>query len=62
MKGFARGGGGDGEVDCCWWSGGVGGGGGEVGEEVRDAGEWGAGFEERVLRADFGGPFVVGDG
>lgn len=55
-EGFARGGGGDGGVDC---RGGVG---GEVGEEVGDAGEWGAGFEEVVLGADFGGPFVVGDG
>lgn len=32
------------------------------GEEVGDAGEGGAGFEEGVLGADFGGPFVVGEG
>lgn len=32
------------------------------GDEVGDAGEGGAGFEEGVLGADFGGPFVVGEG
>ena len=37
------------------------GGRGEVGEEIGDTREWGAGSEERVSRADFGGPVVVGD-
>lgn len=55
MKGFARGGGGNGHVDC--W----GGLGGEVGEKFGDAGKRGAGFEEVVLGADFGGPFVIRD-
>lgn len=34
----------------------------EVGEKLRDAGERGAGLEELVLGADFGGPFVIRDG
>lgn len=35
--------------------------GGEVGEELRDAGERGAGFEEVVLGSDFVAPFVNAD-
>lgn len=34
----------------------------EVKEEVRDAGEGGAFFEEVVLSFDFGGPFIICDG
>ena len=53
LESCARGGGGDGHVDC--W----GGLGREVGEEFGDAGKWGRGLEEIVLGADFGGPFVI---
>lgn len=41
-----------------FWSGVV----AEVKEEVRDAGEGGAFFEEVVLSFDFGGPFIICDG
>lgn len=54
-EGCAGGGGGDGDVD-----GGVGLG-REVGEEGGDAREGVAAFEEGVLGAHFGGPFVIGD-
>lgn len=56
LEGCARCGGGDGDVD--FWSGVV----AEVKEEVRDAGEGGAFFEEVVLGFDFGGPFIICDG
>ena len=55
LEGCAGGGGGDGDVDCGVRLG------REVGKEGRDAGEGLAGFEEGVLGAHFGRPFVIGD-
>lgn len=34
----------------------------ESGEKLKNAGERGAGLEEVVLGADFGGPFVISNG